>query len=200
MKQALASVREALSKWQRVATQTDVLGLRAAEPHWVRGQLLSELVAKQALLLLKGEVVWGALIQANNALFNPGTDDLPGAVVFSADRYFDAHPQELHGIARTLFGYKGKEAPDAIRRISAWLSNEHDTLFNLPVPPALTEHPALATTVLFFRKHLPEQLLAGKWMPILVHPETRAVMVVPRQFWPRELVARWKARDLDVTS
>src|SRR5262249_25533259 len=147
-----------------------------------------------------GEVVWGALLQANNALFKPGPDDHPGAALYSSDAYFDARPHELRGIARTLFGYKGAEAPEEIRPISDWLTNEQQTAFNLPVPSSLTERSAFATAVLFFRKHLPEQQIGGNWMPMLVHSGTRAIMVVPRQFWPREFVARWKARDLEVRS
>jgi hypothetical protein len=195
MKQALANVREALSKWRRIATQTDVIGIRAAGPDWVRGHALSENVAQQALLLQKGEVVWGALLQANNALFKKGPDDLPGAVIYSTDRYFDARPHELAGIATRLFAHKGVQAPEAIRPISEWLADEKRAAFNLPVPAELTSRSAFATGTLFFRKHLPLQLVGGGWMPMLVHPETRAVMVVPRQFWNRELVARWQARE-----
>jgi hypothetical protein len=195
MKQALANVREALSKWRRIATQTDVIGMRAAGPDWVRGHALSENVTQQALLLQKGDVVWGALLQANNALFKKGPDDLPGAVIYSADRYFDARPHELAGIAGKLFAHKGEQAPEALRPISEWLADEKRAAFNLPVPTELTPRPAFATGTLFFRKHLPLQLLGGPWMPMLVHPETRALMVVPRQFWNRELVATWQARE-----
>jgi hypothetical protein len=200
MKQALVNVREALAKWRRLATPTDFLAVRGAGPGWVRGHALEENVAQQVLLLQKGDVVWGALLQANNALFKPGPDDLPGAILYSRDAYFDARPQALRAIARTLFGYKGADAPQSVRPITEWLANEREMAFNLPVPPDLTTHPAFATGMLFFRKHLPEQVLAGAWMPLLTHTETRAVMVAPRQFWPRELVARWKARDLETAS
>jgi hypothetical protein len=44
--------------------------MRAAGPSWVHGHALRENVLQQALLLQKGEVVWAALLQANNALFN----------------------------------------------------------------------------------------------------------------------------------
>jgi len=195
MAQALANVREALSKWRRIATQTDVIGMRAPGPSWAQGHALRENVAQQALLLQKGEVVWAALLQANSALFKKGPDDLPGAVIYSTDRYFDARPQELAGIASKLFAHKGAEAPESLRPISEWLADEKRAAFNLPVPAELTLRPAFATGMLFFRKHLPLQLLGGAWMPMLVHPETRAVMVVPRQFWNRELVATWQARE-----
>jgi hypothetical protein len=200
MKQALTHVREALAKWRRVATPSDFLGLRAPGPSWIRTHALNEIVTHQPLLLQKGEVVWGAVLQANNALFKPGPNDHPGAVVYGRDPYFDSRPHELGAIASKLFSYKDTQAPEAFRPISDWLTNERETAFNLPVPPALTEHPAFATAVLFFRKHLPEQWLAGSWMPLLVHSETRAVMVVPRQFWPRAFVTRWTARNLQVKS
>jgi hypothetical protein len=194
MKQALAGAREALEKWRRIATPSDFLGLRAAGPGWIRGHALNECVVQQQLLLQKGHMVWGALLQANNALFKRGPEDHAGAVLYSNERYFDARPQELHAIANDLFSYKGKEAPEGVQRISQWLTDEQEVAFNLPVPPALTSHPVFATGILFFRKHLPQQLLSAAWMPLLVHPETRAVMVVPRQFWGRELIAQWQPR------
>jgi hypothetical protein len=194
MKLALLSVREALAKWRRVATPTDVTQLRAAAPSWIPGHPLQENVAQQALLLKSGEVVWGALIQANNALFRKGPDDHPGAVLFSNDPYFDGRPQELYAIANKLLSFKGTQAPESLRPISDWLTDEKKAAFNLPVPSELTPRPAFATGILFFRKHLPQQLVGGAWMPLIVHSETRAIMVVPRQFWVREISATWQAR------
>jgi hypothetical protein len=80
------------------------------------------------------------------------------------------------------------------RPISDWLTDEQKAAFNLNVPSELTPRPAFATGILFFRKHLPQQLVGGAWMPLLMHPETRAMMVVPRQFWVREISATWQAR------
>jgi hypothetical protein len=119
-------------------------------------------------------------------------------MLYSSDSFFDARPQELRALAHQVFSSKGKDAPEDIRRISDWLANEQQTAFNLALPGSVTARPAFATAVLFFRKHLPEQHISGTWMPLLMHSGTRAVIVVPRQFWPRELVGRWKARTLDV--
>jgi len=115
-------------------------------------------------------------------------------VLYSNDRYFDGRPQELYAIANKLFSHKGTQAPESLRPISDWLTDEQKAAFNLPVPSDLTPRPAFATGILFFRKHLPQQLLGGAWMPLLVHPETRTIMVVPRQFWVREISATWQAR------
>jgi hypothetical protein len=103
MKQALAGVREMLAKWRRVATPTDFLGLRAQGPAWARAHPLKEVMIHQQLLLEKGEVAWGALLQANNALFKPGPDDHPGAMLYSRDPYFEGRPQGLGKVARTIF-------------------------------------------------------------------------------------------------
>jgi hypothetical protein len=167
-------------------------------PNGPNRQLFDAIASSPQLLLQKGTVVWGALLQANNALFQKGPADHPGAVLYSSDPYFEARPQELRAIAHQVFSSKGKDAPEDIRRINDWLTNEQETAYNLGVPPSLTAHPTFATAVLFFHKHLPEQHLCGTWMPLLMHSSTRAVIVAPRQFWPRELIERWRARNLDI--
>jgi len=199
MKQALDGVREALAKWRKIATKTDILALRSAPPTWMyAAHPLNEAVAQQTMLLQKGEIVWGALIQANNNLFSAGPDGHPGAVLYSGDRYFDTRPDELHKMALELYKHKDKAAtaPEPIRRLVEWLTDEQEIASKVPVPFGSTEHPVLAASILFYRKHLPEKFLAGSWMPLLIHPQTRAIMVVPGRFWPRELLESWKLGKL----
>jgi hypothetical protein len=43
-----------------------------------------------------------------------------------------------------------------------------------------------------FRKHIPGGVLTASQFPILVHPTTQAVMIVPFETWPDELARSWK--------
>jgi hypothetical protein len=62
------------------------------------------------------------------------------------------------------------------------------------VPEALTDKDVRTATFIVFRKHIPGGVLTGSQIPILVHPSTQAVMIVPFESWPDELVRSWKPR------
>jgi hypothetical protein len=64
------------------------------------------------------------------------------------------------------------------------------------VPPVFSERPIRSTTFMVFRQHLPDGVLTGSLLPILTHPSTSAVLVVPSSFWPEELAHRWRAGQL----
>jgi len=38
------------------------------------------------------------------------------------------------------------------------------------------------------RKHLPRGVMVLYQFPILIHPATTAVMIVPSRYWPRALI------------
>ncbi|HEX8988256.1 MAG TPA: hypothetical protein VF816_09850 [Rhodocyclaceae bacterium] len=192
----LRQTQDQLTTWRRMATSRDIQGLRAMDPGWMGKGPLAEVFAGQALLLEKGLVVWGALVQANNGLFQAGEDDLPAALLYSTDPHFEARPQALRRIARELFAYKGGGAPAPLKRIADMLADEYEVAFDVPVPDLVTDRPAAISAFLAYRRHLPGGVLTGAWFPVLTHPDTRARMIAPRQFWPDELVALWRSRKL----
>lgn len=196
MAEALDGTRSAIADWRRMAKRPDYNAICAAGPDWLVWDSLREILDRQLLLLEQGTVVWGSLVQANSALFEPGPDDLPAALVYSHDAHFDSRPQNLRQIGGELFAHKGHDAPEPLRRIAEWLADEVERAYDIPVPDLLTERQVLITTFVVFRRHLPENVLNGAWFPILTHPDTRALMIVPRQFWPQNLIALWKAREL----
>jgi hypothetical protein len=194
MSAALNKLRAALDQWRARATPDDYLELREGDNGWLRDDPLGAVLDVQAMLLSKGTVHWGALVQANLALFEPGTDDLPAALVYSRDAHFDARPQALRRIAVALAPRSGNDAPPAIRAITARLEEGRDRFQNLEVPTILSGRKVLVSTFAVFRQHLPGGVLAGRsWFPVLVHPYTHAIMIVPRQFWPADLSASWAA-------
>lgn len=197
MAAALAAVRVALDDWRTGATAGDYLDLREGDSGWLRADPLREILDAQAMLLAKGQVVWGALVLAHGALFEPGPDDRPAALVYSRDPHFDARPQALRRIAGVLLASSGADAPVPLRIIAGRLQEGRDRFQNLAVPAIVTGRKVLVSTFAVFRRHLPGGVMAGRsWFPLLVHPYTHAIMIVPRQFWPAGVADSWQAGDL----
>ena len=146
-------------------------------------------------LLLEGEVVWGALVQANNLLFKPGPNDHPAMTIYAADRSFSGRLEDLRAVAHRLYRLKNTTPEDRdARLLAAAITGEIERGLGWAVPPSLTGgREVLSTTFMVFRDHLPGRLLRSGWFPLLIHDDTPAVVIVPSVYWPRELVQRWSA-------
>jgi hypothetical protein len=162
--------------------------LRAADP-------LNEIYRQLEKLLLDGEVVWGALVQANNLLFKAGPHDHPALTVYAADRSFDYRPSDLQAMARRLFRLKNTTTADrAERRLADAITDEMERGMGWMVPKSLTGgHEILSTTFMVFRSHLPGRRLQSSLFPLLIHADTQAVLIVPSTYWPPGLVRHWSA-------
>jgi len=191
----LDGIREKLGIWRRLATPTDYSGLRCVGPAWLSAHPLQTTVANQKFLLEKGEVVWGAMLQANTLLFAPGPDDHPAAIIFSRDPHFASRPGALSAIAGHLISFKkdSEQAPEDCRAIADWLANETSTEHH-PIPTRISTQPVAAASMMVFRKHLPpsEFRLTSSLFPLLVHEATDAVIVAPCKFWPLDLINAWR--------
>ncbi|MFD3729629.1 hypothetical protein [Streptomyces sp. NPDC058671] len=84
---AIAQCRAALGEAPRRFSWFDKFRhLRIPRSDWVeREDPLAEILKAQNVLLAEGRLVWGALVQANSALFERCRDDLPAAVIYSPD-------------------------------------------------------------------------------------------------------------------
>lgn len=170
--------------------------LRKRPPEWMpRKDDLRNVYVEQKHLLDEGEVLWAALVHANGMLFQPGLMDHPAMTIYAPDNSFDKHPSHLRQIAARLFQLKGTTAggPEA-QRWGDMLANESevDREFGWLVPKSWTEgREVRATQFMVFRKHLPGGFLRSGWFPLLVHDQTAAVMICPKNFWPQELVDLW---------
>ena len=194
MAQALSRVRGNLAPRRRAMTPGAWAALAGARPAWMRAtDALSEAVDKQALLLAEGKVVWGSVVQANNLLFKPGDSDHPAMVVYSRESELDARPAELRAIAQRIYKLKGATPKDPVERaIADKVTNEMDRTMGWRVPVELTARHVLSAAVMVWRKHLPDGVLTGATVPLLVHDTTKAVMIVPAEFWPEAIVKPWK--------
>src|SRR5262249_19146105 len=69
---------------------------------------LLRILQDQDTLLVRGQVVWGQLVQANQILFNPENRmTCPANVIYSSDPFFDGRLSLLSSMARGLFAQKG---------------------------------------------------------------------------------------------
>src|SRR5688500_11768241 len=74
----------------------------------IRRDALGRQLRDQRVLVTEGEVRWGHLVMANNALFEPGvTEALPVQVVHDLDGGLDADVAKLSRIGSTLFALQG---------------------------------------------------------------------------------------------
>lgn len=148
-------------------------------------------------LFRNGIVTWGHTIQVNSLMFEPGTNDSPGEMLYTLDDISGIDLYEMHQLARNLFSLKNTTPEDQnLSTIADYLTDELIRVFGLSVPSHLSNsYHFQISTVLFFREHLPppKRFLQQELMPILVNPEPPFIAtVLPSKFWPESFVEWWK--------
>lgn len=198
MEQAIVKVRSAYAQIQKKFTPAILASIRASTPTWMdKSDALNEVLKKQDLLYTEGTVVWGALIQANKLLFSPGLDDCPALLVYSNDKYFDARPQELRLIGRKIFALKNTSPSDPdLRDVAQLVSDEMNRSMSFQLPKVFSSRHINAAAFMVFRKHIPNGVLSAGLFPLLIHPSTEVVIIVPFEFWPIEMIIMWKEGGL----
>ncbi len=150
----------------------------------------------QRLLLEEGYVVWAAIIQANQMLFEPNGDhtNLPGAIIYSEEDAFDAEPDALIEIAHGMFDLKGRKVSRQMQDFGDKLADEMVADIKLAIPRGFTDGvQCYYASILMARKHFPGGYLAHGFFPLLILPEeTEAVMVLPHHYWDRSLSKAWR--------
>lgn len=149
----------------------------------------------QRMLLERGTVVWGAIIQANEILFDPKGmyPSLPAAIVYSTDRVYDANPELLIEQAHSMYDLKGKTCTPEMQAFADKLANEMVADIKLAIPRGFTDSAqCYYATLLIARKHLPQNHLANGFFPVLIAPnETDAVTVLPHAYWDSQFSSAW---------
>lgn len=196
MQRAIETLRAGYSQVQKRLKGPRLTALCAQPPAWMKeSDGLNEILRRQTQLLAEGEIRWGALIQANKLLFTPGSGDSPALLVHSPDGYFDAHPDELRAVGRAMFELKGTNPADPVLKEAAQrVSDDADRYLGFTLPDVFSEREIVAATFMVFRRHIPQGVLTAALFPILTHPSTQAVMIVPAEFWPLDLLVMWSER------
>ncbi|HEX8188941.1 MAG TPA: hypothetical protein VF586_11355 [Pyrinomonadaceae bacterium] len=167
--------------------------LRVRPPRWCGADDLSAAFRDRGKLLREGNIVPAVLVQANTALFEPGADDAPANVIYSTDAEAEQPVARMLEVARGIFSLKGTrpEDPDEAR-FARMVSYELGRDFRVTVPERLSGGLDLTyTTIMVHRRHLPEGRLAAPYFPLLIHPESRASMILPARYWPDDFLAEW---------
>lgn len=197
---ALDRLRASLVERRKSMQARTLDAVRAPMPDWMGdrpGDALREAIAKQGLLLTEGHVAWGAIVQANKLLFAPGNSDCPAQLLHSLDPHFDARPHQLGQVAERMYELKStKQTDPRLQFVAERVTNEKDRAMNWRLPEDLTARDVRASIVMVFRKHLPNGVLKQRLLPVLTHPSTEALLIVPFEFWPAEMIALWKSGRL----
>ena len=96
-------------------------------------------------------------------------------------------------VARRIFSLKNTQPEDPDEaRFARMVSYELGRDFRVTVPEKLSGGLDLTyTTIMVHRRHLPEGRLAVPYFPLLIHPESRAAMILPARFWPDDFLEEW---------
>ena len=96
-----------------------------------------------------------------------------------------------------MFALKHTE-PEQVeeREFAEMITDEYRREMQVSVPKAIAEiEDVTLTSLVVFRKDLPNEYLTNSFFPLLTHPNTPAVMIVPSKFWPNTLLRAWEPRS-----
>ncbi len=194
MEAILLKLRASYELRQQRMNSITMASLMGPRPAWLKEtDGLTQFFDQQALLLTEGHIVWGALVQANELLFKPGPDNCPALLVHSPDGYFDSRPQELRQVGSKFFSLKDTTPTDLeLQEVARLVTDEMDRSMGFALPKVFSPKAIQSAAFMVFRQHLPTGVLSASVFPILTHPSTPAVMMVPFEFWPIELIVLWK--------
>jgi hypothetical protein len=161
---------------------------RLRRPKWLDANdpKTADLFADSGQLLTYGKLVWAHVVHADEKLFEPDSDDLPAALVYSMDAFYDDRVATLGRVASSLLNL----AP----------AGETGTLFNTRVPESIAPGPHVyCTSAILHRKLFPEGYLAHNWFPVLAMPGfSPTVMTLSCSLWPALLTGIWRQKPRHV--
>ncbi len=172
-----------------LARATDPDYLVPERPSWVDGDSIDLWFQNVGALFLGGRLVWGQITQANSLMWEEGSANCPGEVLY--DLRGIPTGAELGPIASTIFDYKGTRPLDhRLAFLSDHLMHEMTRSFGLPLPLRLSSADLRLTTLFFDRKHLPGGYLQSGLVPLLIHDDYPGIVtVLPERFWTVEVQA-----------
>ena len=195
--------RELLGPAPRNFTRAQNKVLLAKAPAWHKSDPLSRVVKDRPLLLERGFVAPGVLIQANRLLWGAGPEDSAALALWSDDARLETDLQLLRTLALELGDLKGKtpefdkEAAEklapAMAPFARDITNESARPLNMKLPDGwgLAGANFYLSALLVWRAHLPTRYLTGRVVPMLVLPaQTDAAMILPGLFWSDALKDR----------
>ena len=186
----IGKVPRSISLWQWLTYHC------IAMPLWAWNDDLQPFFSRQFYLMKSGRVVWGHLVQANGRLFQSGTNDAPGEIVYCVDYKRPVHLLELSHIASRCYKLKhGERRNEQEHFVGNHLENEYTRVFGLDIPATISRNlPCTLSTVQICRHHLPNGRLTKTWFSLFMDEEPPySVMILPSRYWPQALINNWQA-------
>ncbi len=172
--------------------------LRVKKPKWLKDDpedKMNLFFDHLSAVFKNGKVVWGHVIQANSTLFEVGTNDAPGELVYSLQDSRNCS-DFLPIVAQDLFSLKGTNPSNPeLAPIANYLTDQFIRVYGLDVPRCVSSRiDCKISTTLFVRKHLPGGRLCRNLLPIVVLEDTPMVAApLPLRYWSVPLLNWWLA-------
>lgn len=166
------------------------------KPLWLQpDDALNKIYEEYDKLIEIGEIHYACIVQANTILFKKFPPlDSPACVILSTGEYYDSNPDKLEKIATKLYSYKNKTAPENIKKITDSITDEYDRLYNIELPNSIKHNEsAFYTTIMVYRKHLPERKITGSILPVITKPdELQTTIILPKYYWTKQFIEFYK--------
>jgi hypothetical protein len=163
-------------------------------PSWAINDTLQTFFKNQNRLMCQGNLVWGAVVQANTALFIAGRTSYPADVIFSDKTPPDFDPEILTEIATIVFRLKNTEPTDPLLlKVAKHLTDEYDRTFGLLVPSSFCLNISCELSTIYIdRQHLPNGYLSRSLFPLIVSPsQPKIATILPSRYWPSAMIDWW---------
>lgn len=172
-----------------MARSSDPAYLVPERPSWADGDSIDLWFQNVGALFLGGRLVWGRVTQANKLMWQEGSANCPGEVLY--DLRGIPGGEDLGPIADAIYDYKCTRPLDhRLAFLSDHLTEEMTRSFGLPLPLRLSSADLRLTTIFFDRKHLPGGYLHSSLLPLLIHDDYPGIVtVLPERFWTVEVAA-----------
>lgn len=156
--------------------------LQILPPLWMHTDSLMGQVKDLPKLYGRGRVVWGALVQANNELFNErSSTSYPAEILYDVSGR--STPQALKTWAAELFALKNTnpDDPELLAYVNH-ISAEHTRLYTR-IPTSITPMPVYSVSIFIWRPHLPNGTLTLPCFPILISDDSQFATILPAYYW-----------------
>lgn len=145
-------------------------------------------------LLDEGEIVWGCLVMANNVLFDAtSTEDCPAMVAYSKSTENDHLAPFVNQCAHEVYEFPNKTKSSILaseREFHATVSDQGFLGTERQIPNSISKgHDICINTLMVFRKHLPGAAIDFRYFPLLVHPFSTAVAMLPGYYWDSRIMS-----------
>ena len=171
--------------------------IKLSRPKWLDSDAaLSEIYSQKSALLQRGEIVYASIVQANTLLFKSFPPfNCPAEIIYSTNTFVNENPEYLFDIAQNLYNYKDEDLntiPEEWREIARVITDKYDRTdftFSIQLNGNLAEYNMIPTMI--YRKLLPKGKLMGTLLPVLNIPETKRVLILPKQYWTKNFTKQW---------